>query len=150
MAYHKAPYFYVVYPIIEKILKYDSENLSDYIINSIKVIAEYLSITSEIIVSSTMKKNNELKGEDKVIEICKLLNATEYYNAIGGIDLYSFENFRKNKIKLIFLKTNDIIYKQFNDNFIKNLSIIDVMMFNSRENLIKLLNDYSLIYEKSE
>ncbi len=150
MAYHKAPYFYVVYPIIEKILKYDSENLSDYIINSIKVIAEYLRITSEIIVSSTMKKNNELKGEDKVIEICKLLNATEYYNAIGGIDLYSFENFRKNNIKLIFLKTNDIIYKQFDDNFIKNLSIIDVMMFNSRENLIKLLNDYSLIYEKSE
>ena len=114
MAYHKAPYFSKVNLLIEKILKKQTPNLAEYVINSIKCITEYLNINTEIIISSKMPKNNELKNQDKVIEICKKLNATEYYNAIGGMELYSFDDFRKSGINLSFLKTNDICYKQFN------------------------------------
>ena len=147
MAYHKAPYFPKVNLLIEKILKNQTPNLAEYVINSIKCIAEYLNIKSEIIISSKISKNNELKNQDKVIEICKKLNATEYYNAIGGMELYSFDDFRKNGINLSFLKTNDIFYKQFNNEFVPNLSIIDVMMFNSQEEIKAMLNDFTLIKE---
>lgn len=147
MAYHKAPYFSKVNLLIEKILKNQTPNLTEYIFNSIKCIAEYLNIKTEIIISSKISKNNELKNQDKVIEICKKLNATEYYNAIGGMELYSFDDFRKNDITLSFLKTNDISYKQFNNEFIPNLSIIDVMMFNSQEEIKAMLNDFTLIKE---
>ena len=147
MAYHKAPYFPKVNLLIEKILKNQNPNLAEYVINSIKCIAEYLNIKSEIIISSKISKNNELKNQDKVIEICKKLNATEYYNAIGGMELYSFDDFRKNAINLSFLKTNDISYKQFNNEFVPNLSIIDVMMFNSQEKIKAMLNDFTLIKE---
>ena len=147
MAYHKAPYFSKVNLLIEKILKNQTPNLAEYIFNSIKCIAEYLNIKTEIIISSKISKNNELKNQDKVIEICKKLNATEYYNAIGGMELYSFDDFRKNDITLSFLKTNDISYKQFNNEFIPNLSIIDVMMFNSQEEIKAMLNDFTLIKE---
>ena len=42
-------------------------------------------------------------------------------------------------------QTQEIIYKQFNNEFQSNLSIIDVMMFNSKEEIKQLLNKYELI-----
>lgn len=147
-AYRKAPYFSQVYPIIEKIVNYKSLNLAKYLENSIKLICDYLEIKTEIIISSTMDKNNELRAEEKVIEICKKLQGTEYYNAIGGKELYSYENFNKNGIKLSFLKTNLIKYKQKDSDFIPNLSILDVLMWNSKENVQSFLYMYDLEEEK--
>lgn len=145
MAYHKAPYFSEVYPIIEEILKLQTDNLSKYVIESIKLITKFLNIETEILISSSIKKNNELKGADKVIDICKLLKATKYYNAIGGKNLYSFDKFNKNGIELVFLKSNNICYRQFNNEFVPNLSIIDVMMFNSKEKIKTFLDEYTII-----
>ena len=94
-----------------------------------------------------MEKDCEQKGQDKVLSICKLLGATEYYNAIGGQELYSFEDFKAQDITLKFLKTSDIVYEQFGNEFQPNLSIVDVMMFNSREQVQQMLNEYTLITE---
>ena len=43
------------------------------------------------------------------------------------------------------MKTKEIIYKQYDDNFVPLLSIIDIMMFNSKEKVKEMLNDYELI-----
>lgn len=143
-AYSKAPYFKEAYHIIEKILKCDKSNLAEYIFDSIKVICDYLDIKTELIISSRIDKDNNLKGQDKIVEICKILNAKEYYNAIGGKELYDYESFKKNGIELKFLKTNDIRYKQFNNEFQSNLSILDVMMFNDKDSIKGLLKQYEL------
>ena len=145
-AYSKAPYFDEVYPLLEKILNCGLSTLSSYIINSIRIISNYLDIQTELIISSELKKDNDLKGQSKVLEICDLLKATEYINAIGGKSLYSFTDFNKRGICLKFLKTaDDISYLQFTGEFIPNLSIIDVMMFNSKADIKKMLNQYTLI-----
>lgn len=143
--YKKAPYFNEVYKILQEILMFQETNLAKFLENSIRVICKYLEIETEIILSSSLEKNNNLKAEEKVIEICKILQATEYYNAIGGQQLYSYQNFNFNKIKLKFLKTEEIRYKQFKNEFINNLSIVDIMMFNSKEKLKEYLNFYTLI-----
>lgn len=146
--YKKAPFFKEVFSVIDKIIENDEKNLAKYLEFSIKEICKYLDIKTELILSSNLEKNNSLKGKDKVITICKKLNGTEYYNAIGGQELYSFEEFKQNGIELRFLKTNEIIYKQFGDEFISNLSILDVLMFNSKEKVKEFLNNYSLIEEE--
>ena len=92
-----------------------------------------------------MEKNNNLRGQDKVLEICKKQGALSYYNAIGGRYLYSKEEFLNNGINLYFIKTENIEYNQFNNEFIPNLSIIDVMMFNSPENINVMLDQYQLV-----
>ena len=56
-----------------------------------------------------------MRGQDKILEICNLLGADEYYNAIGGKELYSYEDFASQGIKLRFLKTGTIEYKQFHN-----------------------------------
>lgn len=143
--YKKAPFFNIVFPIIEEIIENDEKNLAKYLKYSIEKICNYLEIKTELFMSSELEKDNSLKGKDKVINICKKLGATEYYNAIGGQELYSFEEFKDNGIELKFVKTEEIIYKQFNDEFIGNLSMLDILMFNSKEIIKEFLNNYNLI-----
>lgn len=61
------------------------------------------------------------------------------------MELYDFEEFKKRGITLKFLKSKPIEYKQFNHPFVPNLSILDVIMFNSQEEVKKMLDSYELI-----
>lgn len=144
-AYKKAPYFDIVNPMLEEILWCGEDNIAKYIEHSFRVICKYLDIRTELIVSSDLDKDTALKGQDKVIAICRLLGATEYYNAIGGRELYSYEAFREHGLQLKFVETKNIVYQQFDNTFQPNLSIIDVMMFNSRDKITEYLEAYTLI-----
>ena len=98
-----------------------------------------------MIISSQLGIGTEVSGYERVLKICKFLTATHYFNAIGGKELYSKEIFKENRIELKFLKTNEIVYNQFNDQFVPCLSIIDLMMFNSKERVQELLTEYELV-----
>lgn len=143
--YSKAPFLDDVYPLIEKITSFENKRLSDFTLNSLIEIILYLNIKKEFILSSNLLKKNFLKGQDKIINICETLNATTYVNAIGGNELYNKDIFLKHNIKLLFIKTELISYKQFNNEFVPWLSIIDLLMFNSKEKIKSMLNQYELI-----
>jgi len=144
-AYKKAPNFSSILPIINKIIYYENSNLSNYIFHSIKIISEYLNISTQILPSSAPYNTSDLKGQDKILSICKQENAVSYINPIGGIEIYNNSKFEKNGINLFFLKPEHFVYKQFNNNFVPWLSIIDVLMFNSKSDCFKMLNKYSLV-----
>lgn len=143
-AYAKAPYFNAIFPLIEDCLNQEVQNLSTFVIYAIKSIAKYLNMTTSFILSSELKKDNSLKGQNKIISICNLLAATQYINPIGGIELYSKDTFEKENIKLNFLKSRNIVYKQFKNAFVPNLSIIDMLMFCSVDELHAFLKEYDL------
>jgi hypothetical protein len=97
------------------------------------------------VVSSDLKIDHSLKGQDKVIALCKNLDASEYINAIGGVELYENEEFSKEGIELHFIDSRSREYKQFNGGFLSKLSILDVMMFNSAEEIMAMLTEYIII-----
>lgn len=144
-AYKKAPYFDEVYPLIEQIVLNDEKNLAKYVGYSIERVAQYLDMDTKFIYLNDLQGETSLKAQDRIIDMCKRLNADHYINAIGGQILYDKEDFLKEGMKLNFLKMGDIEYKQFGNEFIPNLSIVDVMMFNSKEEIKELLNKYVLI-----
>lgn len=146
-AYRKAPYFESVYLQFEKIVMYDNSNLFAYLNFSIQELCNLLSIKTKIIISSTINIDHKLKAQDKVIEICRNLCADTYINAIGGQKLYSYESFKVHNIKLLFLKSQMLIYKQFSNEFIPWLSILDLLMFNTKEDVISYLEQYELLHE---
>jgi len=80
-----------------------------------------------------------------VIAICKALAATVYVNPIGGLELYAKEEFKQNGLELDFIKSDAIAYTQFKNEFVPWLSIIDVMMFNSKETIQRYLQSYTII-----
>lgn len=143
-SYKKAPYFTEVFPMIKEILQNDERNLFKYIYNSVIKICNYLEIDTKIIISSTINIDHTLKSQNKVIALNKELNATKYINPIGGTELYEYEEFQKENIELAFLNSNIPKYNQFGKEFIPYLSIIDIMMFNSREKITKMLIEYKL------
>lgn len=143
--YAKAPYFNNTMSLLERITNFEDKQLANFISNSFKEILTYLCMDTEIILSSNIKKNNLLKGQDKVIQICKTLNANEYINAIGGQELYDKKEFAQNGVNLKFLKMDEgIIYPQFSQEFVSGLSIIDVLMFNSIEETNEMLDKFIL------
>jgi hypothetical protein len=144
-SYRKAQYFEKVYPIIEKCINFEDPNLFNFIYNSLQEILLYLKISTKITRSSLIDINHNLKSEEKVLEICKKKNASIYINPIGGIELYSKTYFESNGIKLDFQKSNEIKYNQFKNIFVPSLSIIDVIMFNSIEEIKIHLNNFILV-----
>lgn len=144
-AYRKAPYFHEVMPMIEKIIDNPETDLTSYIHYSIVQINQYLGINTEILLSSKIQKDNLLKAQNRIIEICKRLQADTYINPCGGRELYSFDKFTVNGIKLFFLVPDEnMTYYQQKEKFINKLSIIDVLMFNSKNQIFHLLERYLL------
>lgn len=145
-AYKKAPFFENTFPIIKSILNYEDINLFNYVFNSINILNNYLGIEVKLIKSTDLNIDiQDFKGQNKVIEICKVLNTQVYINAIGGVKLYDKEVFFNEDIELKFIKSGNIKYKQFKNEFVPWLSIIDVMMFNTKEEVQDMLNKFDLV-----
>ena len=144
-AYHKAPHFHEVFPMAEAILCSGQSSLVGCIMKSFEIVCGYLDIKTELILSSQLQKDCSLRGQDKILAICEGLGTTEYYNAVNGKKLYEFEAFQERGISLKFLKTDPIAYTQFGNEFQENLSILDMMMFCSKEQIKEYLTRYSLI-----
>jgi WbqC-like protein family len=143
-SYKKAPYFNDIFPIFMKIIHFEIANLSKYIHNSIVEICNYIGINTEIIASSTIYNNQELKAQLRILDICKKVKAQNYINPIGGLELYEKVFFEMENINLNFIKTKQIEYEQFGSDFVPNLSILDVLMFNSKAEIVEILNKYDL------
>ncbi len=144
-SYKKAPFYNQAFNIISNTLLAKEKSLANILYNSITSVCNYLEIKTNIIKSSEIAKNNDLKGQEKIIEIVKSLDGKQYINAIGGQELYKASDFREQNIYLNFLKTKDIEYKQWQNKFIPHLSIIDVMMFNPKSKIQEMLNEFELI-----
>lgn len=143
-SYRKAPYFKQVYPLIEDCVLFEEKNLFSFIFNSLTKVRDYLEIPTEFIVSSTVAVDFNLKATEKVLAICKDIKANTYINPIGGVELYDKKYFKNQGIDLHFIKTKDFNYSQFGNQFVPFLSIIDVMMLNSKKDISKMLKMYIL------
>lgn len=145
MAYKKSPYFEEVFPLLKSIVDSKESFIGRYISGSFRLLNEFLGIQTKLSCSSDLQLESNLKGEDRVIAICKHQGCTQYINPIGGTELYSREKFTANNMQLNFIRTEDIRYKQRNDEFVPWLSVIDVLMYNGRAGTKELLGKYSLI-----
>lgn len=143
--YRKAPCFAETLPIIENIIRHESDNLSDYLGNQLQTLSVFLGISTEFVITSRGYENNNLSGQDRILDICKREGATAYINPQGGQSLYDHTNFTQNGLDLKFLIPSPIKYMQFGASQLPWLSIIDVMMFNSPNQLRNLLNQYELV-----
>lgn len=144
-SYKKAPFFRQTYELVDFILSKNYQTISELASESVKLISNYIGIETVFLNSSETYHNKGLEKQTRLIDICRLENANHYINALGGQELYKKEDFSKQGIKLDFIKSLPVEYKQFNEKFVPWLSIIDVMMFNSQEEIQNLLTKYELI-----
>ncbi|WP_044102403.1 WbqC family protein [Acinetobacter pittii] len=144
-SYKKAKNYEAISNLIHSILEQQPQTISELAIKSVIEVSRYLGIKTEFEISSEIYKNTYLSGQDRVLDICKSENALTYINPIGGVELYSKNVFLQNGVELFFIQSNKSIYKQFSDEFVPFLSIIDVMMFNDVEEIQQQLKHFHLI-----
>lgn len=142
--YGRCPYFHEIKNLAFDLLG-PIANLSDLDIALITRVCDYLRINTPLYISSKLNGNVSLRREYRIQSICKTLGGTHYINPIGGMSLYSKTDFSKLGLTLSFLKMNSIVYQQGRGDFTPDLSIIDVLMWNSISAVRKMLNDYVLI-----
>lgn len=130
-AYQRAPYFSETYPLLERIVSFEDDNLFEYIFHSLTETCRHLDLKAQMRVSSTVAIDHGLKAQEKVLMICKAVGAQTYVNPRGGVELYELEAFASRGIDLTFLVPDAFTYDQFGSSFVPWLSIIDVLMFNS-------------------
>lgn len=154
MAYHAAPYFADTYPLVESILSYSGSDLLGILELSINEICAYLGIQTKMVLSSSFEGNAALRREERIYDFCARTGAERYINSIGGQSLYSKEEFLHRGVDLKFLRSTMPPYCQalrhrrhttWGRDFVPNLSVLDAMMFNSREQLHDMLGCYELI-----
>ena len=97
-----------------------------------------------IVPSSAAYDNAQLKAQDRIIDICLHENADIYVNAIGGRELYDSSAFSDKQIQLRFLESKFAEYSQAAAEFNAGLSIIDVLMCNSAEEIRAMCAQYQL------
>lgn len=136
-AYHKAPFFQEGYALAERILTCPERNLALFLEASIRETAAYLGIETPIGRTSQLEGNALYKREERVYDLCHRLGAAHYINPIGGQALYSFEEFRRQGIRLSFLNSHA--------EEAGTLSVLDAIMNHSRDQLHAMLDQYTLI-----
>ncbi len=144
--YSKAPHYKEVMQLVERILEYPDTNVARFIGNSLKEIARYLALNVTLQYSSEIGDDASKGGKERVLQLCKALEADQYINAIGGRELYDKAEFKEQGIELSFVQPELKAYEQWGSDFIAGLSILDVLMFNHRSYIKdELLQHYALV-----
>lgn len=141
--YKKAPFFPLVFPVLEKLIEFPSDSLATYLSHQLQTLAAQMGISTEFVHSATYG-NNALSGRARILDICNHESASTYVNASGGRSLYAPELFASLGIKLRFLQTRAIVYPQRGSTFLPNLSIVDVLMENGFERTREYLLEFDL------
>jgi alcohol dehydrogenase YqhD (iron-dependent ADH family) len=103
-----------------------------------------MNLSTEIVLTSRIYGNQQLSGQERVIDICRQEQTDIYLNAIGGQTLYDSKTFSEAGIKLQFIEMKPVTYSQKSTEFVPYLSIIDVLMNIGVKGVKEHLNAFEL------
>ncbi len=132
-SYSKSPFWDSLKDEIEALYSIETNKLNDINIFFIKFIISKLKIDTEIIISS----NEDFSGKksDLILNICSNLKASKYLSGTGSEDYLDIDSFKEKGIIVEFIKSLPAIYSQIHGDFMPGLSIIDMMMNMSSEDI---------------
>lgn len=138
-SYGSAPFFKQAYALLEGVVLSEESSLSELAQQSVMAVARYLGLETEFVVSTGRYGNEDLRGTDRVLDICRKERAAQYHNLPGGEALYSVDEFSSAGIKLNFVRPALTEYSRKGVPFTVGLSILDLLMFNDRSATLQLI-----------
>lgn len=143
----KAPYYQETVEFVESCINFDSSSLSELVVNTLESTCNYLGLPFDYSLFSKMNvnANNVEHAGQWALEIADYMGADEYINPQGGYSIFKEIEFSEKNIRLRFLKSNLSPYVQRRGHFIAGLSIVDVMMWNDKNTIRDMLEDYEIV-----
>jgi len=141
----RAPFYKAVRDLVIDCLYGSFGSLSELNVKSLEKVTAYLGIPFRYAVFSQMEISSMQfeDSTDRAIKVARILGATEYINPPGGAHLFDRDRFEEAGIKLTIQKPVDFVYDCDGYTFEPNLSIIDVMMWNSPDSITRYLESRS-------
>lgn len=146
--YKKAPYYKETVSLVKECFENKAQTITELNVKSLSLVCNYLNINFNYKVSSLsdFDYSHVYDAGDWAWTISSQMRASEYINPVGGLNLFDKNKFLNSGIKISFLEclNNEIKYSQIISNFEANLSIIDILMFCSVEEIKQLLSCYEV------
>lgn len=143
----KAPFYIQTIKLLNSIFENEYQDIVSLNHTALKAICDYLSINNPIEIFSEMDLSIDQVNEpdEWALNICKALgDIDEYWNPPGGQSFFDTRKYDNAGINLRFHSIIPFEYQQKGSKFETGLSIIDVMMFNSPEEINEMLDNYEL------
>ena len=142
--YSSAPFFDLVMPMVSEVFLSSDRNVARMCEHSIKVVASYLGIQTNIGRSSDIEYCRDDDALAKILAVCSHFDAKVFVNPEGGKRLYTSQMFAAHNMQLEFLVKREVKYSHGGLGTYDNLSIVDVLMWNSVDTVRRMLGEYDL------
>jgi len=143
----KAPFYAETVEFIDECISFKCSALSKWVTHTLKSTCDHLGIPFDYSVFSQMEVNtdNIQHAGQWALEIADAMDADEYVNPPGGYSIFNENEFLSRNIELQFLKPELTAYVQRRGGFVPGLSIVDVMMWNDKDRIREMLEDYEIV-----
>ncbi len=136
-AYARAPFFGQYFPKLEKIILGSGDSLRELNLALIRWLAGELGIKTKIVLSSELNIPNTGKTQ-RLIDICKQLGATYFYEGAAGRNYINESEFNSSGIMIAFQDYKHPVYHQLYGDFVPHLSVID-LLFNEGPRSLEII-----------
>lgn len=123
--YKRCKYYNDIFPMIKELLLANYESLADMNITINRFILAGFGLRTAIVKSSEL--NIHTVREERILDICSLLHANEYYSGLGAMSYQKKENFEEKGIILTYTDYKPFAYPQQWGAFEENLSVLDFL-----------------------
>ena len=139
-----APFANETIEFVEECLAGNIDSISRLNVNILSQCTNLLKLDFQYRFSSELDLVLDMQrsAEERILDLCEYLGAKEYVNLPGGTDLYHVENFKNRNIKLTFQNLPEYVYDTGPYTFESNLSIIDLLMWNSPTDIHRYLDEH--------
>jgi hypothetical protein len=140
----RAPYFRETITLVEQSLYSEKTSIVRLNVNCLSLVCQYLEMPFEYELFSEMHLElGPIDGPgDWALKISEALGATEYINPPGGVSIFEPEKFRAAGIKLTIRQLPPLEYQCSGYEFMPNLSVIDLLMWNSPQQIRSHLEEH--------
>lgn len=146
--YAKAPRRERVLSHLDTLFAEDHEDIASLNLAALRVACGYLGLETHIVATSSRYQNEDLHGQERIVDICRTEGATTYVNSLAGRTLYDAEHFAPIGAQLRFLEPQLAEYQQrYDAPFIPGLSVLDMMMYVTPQQAAQLVPTYRLLTE---
>ncbi len=131
--YRRAPFFASVSALLQETFAAESRSLCRLNVLLLQRICRYIGLPLKCRIFSEMNLALPEVGEpgEWALEISAAVGASEYLNPPGGGSLFDSGAFARRGIKLTIVDPPTFVYSCPGYTFVENLSIVDVLMWNS-------------------
>ena len=138
--YSKAPYFKEHAEFFDGLYRRQFQYLWELNLEIINYLLRCFEIEVEIVRTSELELDPEIKHTDGLIEILKRVGAKTYLSGPSGKDYLEYDKFPQNGLELKFFSFQHPVYEQRYAGFEPNLSAIDIL-FNLGPQAAQLVKD---------